>query len=101
MIPRAVIALVVTDRTDDGIFVGHLSQLGHVLADLNTRDVGFNRFEFATNLTGSFRLQVKRLQVCRSTIHPNQNATAGLATWRQFGSTRLTQPQQLAKTSTS
>ncbi len=40
MIAGSVVALVVTDRSNDRVLVSHRGQLGQMLADLNARHVG-------------------------------------------------------------
>lgn len=100
MVARAVIALVVSNRSDDGVFVRDRCELGKMLREVNPWDARGNRLELPADLDGSFRFRIERLEVGWATIHPDQNAI-GRSSPPQFGRTSLPQLKQLSKTASS
>ena len=62
------------DRPHQRIAVGQPGEPGNVLADIDTGDVGRNRFELAANLGRSFRLEIPRILMRRRTEHKQHNA---------------------------
>ena len=56
---------------DDRALIHQLGQFGHVLANLNARGAGLNRFELAGAF--AFRLQVPGVLVTRSAGLPEQD----------------------------
>ena len=94
MVARSVIGLIVTDRPDRGELVRNRSQPLHVLGELNAGQLGRDRIELAPNLGWSGWLGIEGLEVSRSSVHPNQDATLGhrRRSRSRFGSPRP--PQQ-------
>lgn len=93
VIPRTVVALVMANRADNRILVRDRGELRKVFADLDPRNVGVDRLELAANFDRSFRLGIKRLEVCWSTIHPDQDAAGWLFTWSIQGAGSLQMEQ--------
>ena len=67
LVSAAVIGELVGDRADDRVLVGLLRELRQVLADVDARHVGLDRFEGTAELGRCVRLHVKGILVRRAT----------------------------------
>ena len=83
-----------THAAQDRVLVGARCQLRQVLGDLNTSHVRIDWVERAANLFRSIRLEVKRIQVRRTTVEIDEDAglsTAGFHAARIFGAQKICQ----------
>ena len=69
----------VAHAAQDGELVGHLGQLGQVLADLHARHVGVDRLELAAEFAGGVGLQVEGVHVRRAAAQADINRRLALA----------------------
>src|SRR5690606_13144270 len=74
MIASAMVALIMPDRADHGELVERRGQSRHVLGEMDARDFRRDRLKLASDLQRCFGFWIEGLEVCRPTIHPNQNA---------------------------
>ncbi len=79
VVARPVVALVVSNRSNDRQIVRDGGQPSHQLREVDPGRLGCDRAELTADLGRGLRLWIKRLVVTRSPIHPNQNAGVGLS----------------------
>jgi len=77
VVARAMVALVMTDRANDGELIGDGPQPLHVLREAHAGDFGWNRVELAAEFDRRFGFGVKRFVVRRPAVHPNEDARFG------------------------
>ena len=73
MVASTVVWVLVADRANDGHLVERLGQPRHSLAELNTRDRGWNGIKFTAHIGWGVWLRVERLIMRRSTIEPDED----------------------------
>ena len=69
--------IVVGHRTNDRKLIRMGSQLSEMLAQLQARYLGRNRFERPSDFIGGVGLQVKRVQLARAAPHEQKDASFG------------------------
>ena len=79
MISGTVVSLVVTDRTDNRQLVCHPRQFSAMPGEKDPGQAGLDRLVLSTDFLWCIRLGVEGLVMCRSTIHPDQDACASLS----------------------
>ena len=69
----------VADSSQDRKLVSDTGKFGEMLRDLDPGDIGCDRIERAANLGGRIRLQVKGIQVGRTTRELDKDRPIGTA----------------------
>ena len=61
------------DAANDRVLVSPTCQLRHMLADLDTLDIGLDRFEFTAHFDGRIRLEIKGVLMGWAAFKKNEN----------------------------
>ena len=72
-----VIAQLVGERPDQRDVSHHLGSARQMLADVQARHAGADRFELAPHFARRIGLRIERVEMAGSTIEPNENARVG------------------------
>ena len=76
VIARAVIALIVADRADDGQLVGDVREPLHVLRELDARRARLDWLKLAADLARGVWFRVERLVMGGAAVHPDEDAAS-------------------------
>ena len=79
MRPGRVIVVFLSDRAEDGQFVGVPGDQGEMLADVDPRNIGADRQEFAAGGFGTMRFQVPGILMGGPPPHKEQDDAFGPA----------------------
>src|SRR5688572_13067990 len=74
MITAAMVRIAVTDRPDDRELVRGLGELRDGLAELNSRDFGWNRLELTADLGRSLGFRIESFKMRRTAVQPHEDA---------------------------